>query len=113
RGRRPHRSWSDGRGDPDRPRAERSRLHYSAARVLRRTTMESPLKSRAEPSRVALLGFGTVGQSVARILCSDEVPDVRLTDMFNRHVASKRVDWVPASVCWTELVADIIASDVN
>ena len=27
--------------------------------------MESPLKSRAEPSRVALLGFGTVGQSVA------------------------------------------------
>ena len=33
----------------------------------------------AEGTRVALLGFGTVGQSVARILCSGEVPGVQLT----------------------------------
>jgi homoserine dehydrogenase len=41
------------------------------------------------PSRVALVGFGTVGQSVARILCSGEVPQVRLTHIFNRQVARK------------------------
>jgi homoserine dehydrogenase len=64
-------------------------------------------------SRVALLGFGTVGQSVARILCSGEVPDVRLTHIFNRDVARKRVDWIPSSICWTESADDIFNSDVD
>ena len=67
----------------------------------------------AERSRVALLGFGTVGQSVARILCSGEVPNVTLTHIFNRHVARKRVDWVPAGVRWTENVDDILSSDAD
>jgi homoserine dehydrogenase len=67
----------------------------------------------AEGSRVALLGFGTVGQAVARILCSGEVPHVRLTHVFNRDVARKRVDWVPASVCWTESADDVLKSDVD
>jgi homoserine dehydrogenase len=62
---------------------------------------------------VALLGFGTVGQSVARILCSGEVPHVELTHVFNRNVAKKRVDWVPASVCWTESADDVLKSDVD
>jgi homoserine dehydrogenase len=66
-----------------------------------------------EGSRVALLGFGTVGQAVARILCSGEVPRVRLTHVFNRHVARKRVDWVPASVCWTESADEVLKSDVD
>jgi homoserine dehydrogenase len=65
------------------------------------------------PARVALLGFGTVGQSVARILCSGEMPQVRLTHIFNRQVARKRVDWVPASVTWTESADDVLASDVD
>ncbi|HEY7171822.1 MAG TPA: homoserine dehydrogenase [Vicinamibacterales bacterium] len=64
-------------------------------------------------SNVALLGFGTVGQSVARILCSGEVPHVRLTHIFNRNVSRKRVDWVPSGVCWTESPDDILASDVD
>jgi homoserine dehydrogenase len=64
-------------------------------------------------SKVALLGFGTVGQSVARILCSGEVPQVRLTHIFNRQVGRKRVDWVPPSVSWTESVDEILASDVD
>jgi homoserine dehydrogenase len=62
---------------------------------------------------VALLGFGTVGQSVARILCSGEVPHVQLTHIFNRQVARKRVDWVPASVTWTESADEILAADVS
>ena len=75
--------------------------------------MTSPGNASAHGSRVALLGFGTVGQSVARILCSGEVPNVRLTHIFNRNVARKRVDWVPPSVCWTESADEILASDAD
>ena len=62
---------------------------------------------------MALLGFGTVGQSVARILSSGDVPGIHLTHIFNRQVARKRADWVPASVCWTESTDDILAADVD
>ena len=59
------------------------------------------------------MGFGTVGQSVARILCSGEIPHVQLTHIFNRDVERKRVDWVPPSVVWTESADDIINADVS
>ena len=75
------------------------------------TTMDS--SSLATPARVALLGFGTVGQSVARILCSGEIPHVQLTHIFNRQVARKRVEWVPSSVTWTESADEILAADVS
>ena len=75
--------------------------------------MTSPGNVSAHGSRVALLGFGTVGQSVARILCSGEVPNVRLTHIFNRNISRKRVDWVPSSVCWTESAEEILASDAD
>jgi homoserine dehydrogenase len=64
-------------------------------------------------SNVALLGFGTVGQSVARILCSGEVPHVRLTHIFNRNVSRKRVDWVPSGICWTDSPDEVLAADVD
>ena len=75
--------------------------------------MTSPDNVSAHGSRVALLGFGTVGQSVARILCSGEVPNVRLTHIFNRNITSKRVDWVPSSVCWTESADEVLQSDAD
>jgi homoserine dehydrogenase len=64
-------------------------------------------------SKVALLGFGTVGQSVARILLSGEVPEVRLTHIFNRNVSRKKVDWVPSDVIWTESIDEVLAADVD
>jgi homoserine dehydrogenase len=67
----------------------------------------------ADPLRVALIGFGTVGRSVAEILCSGNIPDVQLTHIFNRSVARKRVDWVPSSVCWTESIDDVLGSDAE
>ena len=70
-------------------------------------------KALGKPARVALLGFGTVGQSVARILCSGEMPQIDLTHIFNRDVDRKRVDWVPSSVSWTESADDILASDTS
>jgi homoserine dehydrogenase len=66
-----------------------------------------------QAAQVALMGFGTVGQAVARILCSGEVPHVRLTHIFNRDVARKRVDWVPSSVTWTDSADAILASDAD
>jgi homoserine dehydrogenase len=71
------------------------------------------IAAAARGSRVALLGFGTVGQAVARILCSGELPHVQLTHIFNRNVQRKRVDWIPASVCWTEHAQDILHSDTD
>jgi len=71
------------------------------------------VKAIGTPAHVALMGFGTVGQSVARILCSGEVPEVRLTHIFNRDVGRKHVDWVPASVTWTESPDDIVNSDAS
>jgi homoserine dehydrogenase len=59
------------------------------------------------------MGFGTVGQAVARILCSGEVPLVELTQIFNRDVGRKRVDWVPSSIAWTESADDVLTSDVS
>ena len=64
-------------------------------------------------TRVALLGFGTVGQAVARILCSGEVPQIRLTHIFNRQITRKQVDWVPTSVTWTDDIDTVLSSDAE
>ena len=71
-----------------------------------------PTPSAQRPLRVALLGFGTVGASVARILA--ERPELatrlQLTHVFNRGVSRKRVDWVPGSVVWTEDFDQVLAA---
>ena len=64
-------------------------------------------------ARVALLGFGTVGRSVARILTERPPAGVRLTHIFNRNVARKRVDWVSGDVVWTDSIDDVFSSDVD
>jgi homoserine dehydrogenase len=64
-----------------------------------------------EICNVALLGFGTVGSSVARILCARS--DTRLTHVLNRNVARKTVDWLPPSVRWTEKIEDVLSSDAE
>ena len=58
--------------------------------------------SSSRPLRVAIFGFGTVGSSVARILVESSPSGLELTHIVNRRVARKRVDWIPASVVWTE-----------
>jgi homoserine dehydrogenase len=69
--------------------------------------------SSAPLCRVALVGFGTVGQSVARILTAHPPPGVRLTHIFNRRVARKKAEWVPADVQWTEDIEDVFAAPVD
>ena len=68
--------------------------------------------------KIGILGFGTVGSSVARILLEGPAAaELALTHVYNRDVARKRVDWVNASVHgpvqWTENVGGILESDVD
>jgi homoserine dehydrogenase len=63
--------------------------------------------------KVAILGFGTVGSSAARILCELKPQGIALTHIYNRNVARKRADWVPSSVHWTENFDTILSSDVD
>src|SRR5208283_4176138 len=67
----------------------------------------------AQNCKVALVGFGTVGSSVARILCERSNTHLRLTYVLNRNVARKKVDWLPSSVKWTENIDDVLESDVD
>lgn len=72
--------------------------------------LEAELK---ETIRVAIVGFGTVGRSVARILTEHPAPGIRLTHICNRGIARKKVDWVPAHVKWTEDINDVLSPDVD
>ena len=67
----------------------------------------------ARNCNVALLGFGTVGSSVAKILCERSNTHLRLTHVLNRNVARKKVDWLPPSVQWTENIDDVLSSDAD
>jgi homoserine dehydrogenase len=62
---------------------------------------------------VAILGFGTVGSSVARILTEHTPSGLRLTQICNRGVKRKQVDWVPTNVRWTEDFQDVLQSDAD
>ena len=70
--------------------------------------------SAARPVKIALLGFGTVGSSVARVLAESKFPGVELTHIYNRGVERKRTSdaakCVPGSVVWTENFDDILNS---
>jgi homoserine dehydrogenase len=68
---------------------------------------------QARPLRIALFGFGTVGSSVARILVESKPAGLELTHVYVRSVARRRVDWVPASVVWSEDADAVLASDVD
>jgi homoserine dehydrogenase len=68
-------------------------------------------------AKVAVLGFGTVGSSVARVLAASRFPGVELTHIFNRNVERKRnsaaAKGVPASVVWTDNIDVVLRSDVD
>jgi homoserine dehydrogenase len=64
-------------------------------------------------TEVALIGFGTVGRSVAKILCESGDPSVRLTHIFNRNVQRKKQDWVPQNMIWTEDIESVLSSEAD
>ncbi len=72
---------------------------------------ESPANSGS--TRVALIGFGTVGRAVAKILCESTDKSLRLTHICNRNVEKKKQSWVPADVLWTDDVQSVLSSKVD
>src|SRR5271166_5684613 len=67
----------------------------------------------APKCRVGLVGFGTVGSSVARLLQSQVQSTLQLTHICNRGVARKKADWVLPEVQWTDSFDDVLNSDVD
>jgi len=63
--------------------------------------------------RVALIGFGTVGRAVAKILCESGDRTLRLTHICNRNVERKKQPWVPSDVVWTDDVQAVLNSDAH
>jgi homoserine dehydrogenase len=67
--------------------------------------------------KVALLGFGTVGSSVARVLAASRFSGIKLTHIYNRGVERKRTaaaaKCVPADVVWTESIDEVLNSRVD
>ncbi len=59
---------------------------------------------------VALVGFGTVGSSVGRLLSERKIPQLQLTHVCNRNVARKRAAWTSPEIKWTENFDDILNS---
>ena len=91
-----------------------------AAKVNRaKSKSESKVESRNKKRpahrklKIALAGFGTVGRSVAKLLCQEANDSFELTHIFNRKVARKKVDWVPPSVRWTESIHEVLSSDAD
>ena len=90
-------------------------------KTVSRPTVKASASLRADrPSvcRVALVGFGTVGRAVARILCEaspTEVggPNLVLTHIYNRNVERKKQSWVPSDVIWTDDIQSVLDSDVD
>jgi homoserine dehydrogenase len=84
---------------------------------LKKSAAKTAAAGGGRPMKIALLGFGTVGSSVARVLATAKLPGVELTHIFNRNVARKRASdaakFVPDSVVWTEDFNDILRSDVG
>jgi homoserine dehydrogenase len=76
-------------------------------------SIASQTPTRASQCRVALIGFGTVGKSVAKILCESPDGSLRLTHICNRNVERKKQPWVPREVVWTDDVQSVLNSDAQ
>ena len=63
--------------------------------------------------RVALIGFGTVGRAVAKILCETKDTNLHLTHICNRNVERKKQPWVPSDVIWTDDMDSVLRSDAQ
>ena len=77
-------------------------------------------RDRTPTRRVALMGLGTVGRAVAKILCERNDADslFRLTHICNRNVQHKKQawgnePWFPNDVVWTEDFHTILNSDAD
>ena len=75
-------------------------------------TAETLPQTKATTTRVALLGFGTVGSAVAQLLRAQKFPGIELTHIYNRDVERKRTGdtarKLAPSICWTSNIEDVL-----
>src|SRR5436190_21311507 len=83
----------------------------SAESAVLSSAQDSSVSARA--LNVAIVGFGTVGSSVARILSERSPSGLRLTHVCNRNIERKRVDWLPSTVRWTEDIDAVLSSECD
>lgn len=78
------------------------------------TKAADPLRAKQRSDcRVALIGFGTVGRAVAKILTESGNPTLRFTHICNRNIERKKQPWVSGDVVWTDDVESVLKSDVD
>jgi homoserine dehydrogenase len=83
----------------------------------RATTPKNQEQSSA--CRVALIGLGTVGRAVAKILSENGDGSLQLTHICNRNIEKKKKAWLangghaPNDVIWTDYVQSVLNSDVD
>jgi len=70
------------------------------------------MSGRRAPVKVGIAGFGTVGRSVARILCEGRHRHLALAGVCTRRAEQVRrgATWVPSTVVWTEDPAELLAT---
>ncbi|WP_419804261.1 homoserine dehydrogenase [Terriglobus sp.] len=77
----------------------------------------SATRSSEKETRVALLGFGTVGSAVAHLLQTQQFDGVRLTRIYNRGIQRKqgstRAEGLHGDIIWTDNIEDVLASDAD
>jgi homoserine dehydrogenase len=63
--------------------------------------------------KIGLIGFGTVGSSVAKIICQDASGPLLLTHIFNRHIEGKKTDRLPSYIRWTSRINEVLSADLD
>jgi homoserine dehydrogenase len=75
------------------------------------------MQEQSSGCRVALIGFGTVGRAVAKILSENRDGPLRLTHICNRNVENKKQSAaakdIPSDVIWTDDLDSVLNSDVE
>ncbi len=93
-------------------------MHKSSPEQVSDANSDPVSRDRTPARRVALVGFGTVGRAVAKILGERNDGLLRLTHICNRNVERKKQTlgterWIPSDVVWTEDFHAILKSDVD
>jgi homoserine dehydrogenase len=91
--------------------------------VARRASSKSRKKSKpaaqkaapraAKKLKIALVGMGTVGGSVAKLLCRSADGPLQLTHILERDVTKRSIPWIPKLMHWPESFAEVLKSDVD
>ena len=63
--------------------------------------------------RIALVGFGAVGDAVARSLCERPRAGLRLTHIVGNDGAGRRAAWMPATVTRVDTAVEVLMADVD